>query len=128
MNVALPDLTRAELDVMNVLWDRHPMSAREVHDVLHARLEWAYTTTRTMIDRLVGKGALRRKHVHGLSVYEPSVSRAQGLARLVADFAQRVARIPAAHVVPLFAEGEHLTDDELRELRALLKRLEKERA
>lgn len=121
----LPELNRSELDIMNVLWDQSPQSAREVHDALVDWSGWAYTTTRTLIDRLVDKGVLAKTTSHGLYVYEPAVSKPRGIARLVADFADRVAQVPASQVVSLFADSQSLTAKEIRELRSLLGRLER---
>ena len=124
--MSLPDLNRSELDVMNVLWDTSPRSAREIHEDLAERLGWAYTTTRTVVDRLVDKGAVEKERLHGIYVYRPAVSKPQGIARLVADFSRRVARVPVTQVVSFFAESEALTRTELRELRQLLGELDRE--
>ena len=121
----LPDLTEAELLVMNFLWASSPKSAREVHDhVSPDDRDWAYTTTRTVLARLVSKGALVREQVHGLFVYAPCVSRAEGLARRVRRFAEGVLQIPPARLVSMFAEAEALTDAELAELTRLMEEIE----
>lgn len=111
---------------MNVLWDSSPRSAREIHEDLADRLGWAYTTTRTVVDRLVDKGAVDKERLHGIYVYRPAVSKPQGIARLVADFSHRVARLPATDVVSFFADSEALTQAEVRELRRLVNELDEE--
>ena len=57
---ALPQLAPAELDVMKVLWTAGGLSAREVHERLAEQTGWAYSTTRTMIERMVKKGLVAR--------------------------------------------------------------------
>jgi BlaI family transcriptional regulator, penicillinase repressor len=116
----LPQLAPAELDLMKVLWKAGRLSAREIHDRLTERMGWAYSTTRTVAERMVEKGLLRKAAFHGLNVYEPAVSRAAGLARLVRDFAEQVLELKRVPVAALFAESEALTPEELRELRALV--------
>jgi predicted transcriptional regulator len=49
----LPQLTPAELEVMKVLWAGDSLSAREIHEQLAERLGWAYSTTRTTVERMV---------------------------------------------------------------------------
>ena len=116
----LPRLAPAELEVMKALWQAGPLSAREIHDRVHDRTRWAYSTTRTIVERMVEKGLVSRASSHGLNVYEAAVSRAAGLARLVRDFAEQVLELKRAPVAALFAESDALTPEELKDLRALL--------
>jgi BlaI family transcriptional regulator, penicillinase repressor len=116
----LPDLARSELDVLKVLWAEERLSAREVHERLAGRLGWATSTTRTILDRMVKKGLLARRDFHGVYLYAARISRPQGLARLVRDFAERVLELDHGSVVPLFARSEALTAEEIDELSRLL--------
>lgn len=122
----LPELSRAELDLIKVLWEVGRSSAREVHDRLGERYDWAYSTTRTMLERMVGKGHLRRETFHGVILYDAAISRPQGLARLVHDFAERVLESDPGEVVALFARGSSLSEDEVDELSGLLEILEED--
>ena len=74
--VPLPQLTPAEMEVMEVLWEEGRLSAREVHDRVADRTGWAYSTTRTTVERMVRKGLLHKAPFHGLHLYEPGISRA----------------------------------------------------
>ncbi len=116
----LPQLTPAELEVMKVLWDADGLSAREVHDDLGERLSWAYSTTRTTIERMVRKGLVEKEAFHGLHIYRASVTRASGLARLVRDFAAQVLETSHVPVVSLFADSGALSEEEIVELQQLL--------
>ena len=116
----LPRLGSAELDVLKVLWRRGRLSAREIHEQLVARTGWAYSTTRTVVERMVTKGLLKRSAFHGLHLYEAAISRPVGLAGLVKSFAEDVLELRRVPVAALFAESEALTREELDELRALL--------
>jgi BlaI family penicillinase repressor len=116
----LPQLAPAELDVMKTLWASGSLSAREVHERLSGRTGWAYSTTRTVVERLVRKGLLLKQSSHGLHVYAPAVSRPTGLAQLVRDFAEQVLELREVPVTALFSKSDALTPEELAELRALL--------
>ena len=116
----LPQLTATELEVMKVLWNGDGFSAREIHQRLGERMAWAYSTTRTTVERMVGKGLVEKNAFHGLHIYSASVSRARGLARMVRDFASQVLETSYSPVVSLFAESGKLTDKEIEELRQLL--------
>ena len=116
----LPQLTPAELEVMKILWDSDGLSAREVHQRVVASQDWAYSTTRTTIERMVRKGLVEKNSFHGLHVYRPRVSRASGLARMVRDFAHQVLETSHAPVISLFAESGALDEHEIDELKKLL--------
>jgi predicted transcriptional regulator len=122
----LPELSKSELDLMKILWRSGRSRAREVHSQLDGSYEWAYSTTRTMLERMVGKGYLEREIFHGVILYRPLISKPRGLARLVLDFSQRVLEADHATVVSLFANGSSLSADEVEELSDLLDSLEGE--
>jgi BlaI family penicillinase repressor len=116
----LPQLTPAELEVMKVLWAGEKLSAREIHRQAGERLEWAYSTTRTTVERMVRKGLVDKTAFHGLHLYSASISRAAGLARMVREFATQVLESSHVPVVSLFADSGNLSDEEIEELRRLL--------
>ncbi len=126
MKRKLPNLTRAEHDVMKCLWARGKLSAREVHGVVAAAHDWAYSTTRTTMDRMVKKGLLTKKEFHGLYLYEPRISKPMGLASMVRDFADRVLETDSGAVVSMFASSNALRPEEVEELARLLDEEDKE--
>ena len=48
-------LTKAEWQVMNALWKDYPASVRDIIKNLEGDVDWAYTTVKTMLDRLAKK-------------------------------------------------------------------------
>ena len=120
-----PDLTRSELAVLKVLWKEGELSAREVHDGLSGSLDWAYSTTRTTLDRMATKRLVAKRSFHGMYLYAPCVSKVVGLAGVVRDLAERVLEVDYAPVVSLFAESNALTPEEVDELSRLLEEEEK---
>ena len=64
-------LTETEWQIMNVLWERYPTTARGIAERLPAEVEWAYTTIKTLLARLVEKGALKENKKGNTSLYEP---------------------------------------------------------
>ncbi len=115
-----PELTTAELEVMKVLWRKQPISAREVHDGLPKDQGWAYSTTRTILDRMARKELIRRQSFHGLWLFETAITRPRGLAGFIRRFADRVLEVPVPQVVSLFVENGRLSSEELRELETIL--------
>ena len=116
----LPELTKAEFDILRIIWKTNRLSVREVHDQIASAKSWAYSTTKTMMDRMAKKGLLAREQFHGVFVYRPLISRPRGFARLIQFFADRVLELDAATVVSMFAQSNALTAEEIEELSQLL--------
>ncbi len=116
----LPDLSKAEYDILRILWKNGRNTVREVHDAITETTGWAYTTTKTMMDRMVTKELLKREEFHGIFLYSPLVSRPAGLAKLVKFFADRVLETDAGAVVSMFAGSKAISPEEIKELERLL--------
>lgn len=120
--MALPKLTKLELQIMEALWSRGPCSVREIHETFPARKRPAYTTVQTMVYRLEVKKVLRRiKKIATANIFEAAVTREAAQRRLVDEllglFGGR-SRPIMAHLI----ESGNLTLDDVREAeRTLLK-------
>lgn len=68
-------LTNSEWQLMNSLWERHPATARGIAERLPENVRWAYTTIRTLLARLVDKGAVHEYKEGNTSLYEPILTR-----------------------------------------------------
>jgi predicted transcriptional regulator len=119
-NVSLPDLTNAEFNILRIIWKSGKLSVREVHDQITATRDWAYSTTKTMMDRMVQKHLLAREKFHGVFLYRPLISRPSGFTRIVQFFADHVLELDYGEVVALFSRSKALEPEEIRELEKLL--------
>ena len=61
---------------------------REVHDDLQNTHGWAYTTTKTMMDRMASKALLKREEFHGIYLYRPLIVKAVVFSTIVFAFIQ----------------------------------------
>jgi predicted transcriptional regulator len=116
----IPDLSRAEFDILRVLWNGGSLSVREVHDALKETYAWAYSTTKTMMDRMVNKRLLKREEFHRIFLYKPLITRPQGLVKWIEFIADRVLEMDYGSVVSLFGRTKALSPDEIEELTKLL--------
>ena len=116
------DLSRAEYDILRILWkSKSGFTVRELHDQIQPTSGWAYTTTKTMMDRMVGKALLSREKFHGVYVYKPLITRPAGLARFIEFFADRVLEMDVGDVVSMFAQSKAISPDEIESLTEILK-------
>ena len=72
----MPTISQAEWTVMQVLWHEAPLSATEVFEALESGCDWHSKTVRTLLGRLVKKGALSREKRGGVYRFSPRVSEA----------------------------------------------------
>ena len=114
-------ITDAERAVMDVLWDQAPRSAAEIIESLSARSDWSHRTIRTLLARLVKKGALSAEGEGRRYFYEPLVSRERFLAEESENFVSRVFGGDAKALVMHFVESEDLRDSDIVELERLLR-------
>ena len=105
---------------MKTLWKNGRMSAREIHQDAGQSRDWNYSTTRTVVERMVQKNLLNKEKFHGIYLYLPTITRPQGLAQWVRHFAERVLEMDYAPVVSLFTQGQTLSVEEIEELQRLL--------
>ena len=111
-----------ELAVLKVLWSEEALSAREVHTQIGEAQGWSYSTTRTVLQRMVDKGLATKSSVHGLSVFGAADRKVDLISRLVRSFAARVLEAdPTALPASTFAGSRLLDEAEQAELDALLK-------
>ncbi len=66
-------LSENEWMIMNSLWKSSPATAREIIEQIPGKVEWAYTTVKTMLTRLVVKGAVSEHKRGNTSFYEPLI-------------------------------------------------------
>jgi BlaI family penicillinase repressor len=118
--MALPKLTKLELQIMEALWTKGPCSVREIQESFPARKRPAYTTVQTTVYRMEVKKALRRvKKIATALIFEAAVSRDAAERRLIDEllglFGGR-SRPIMAHLI----ESGNLTLDDVREAEKLL--------
>ena len=116
-----PRISEAEWQVMDVLWAADaPRTANDVVDALAGRSEWSSATIKTMLNRLVKKGALKFRADGKRYLYAPAVSRD---ACVRSETRGLVDRLFGGSVVPLlahFVEDHKLSRAEIEQLRKLL--------
>lgn len=71
------ELTEAEWTIIKAVWETEPTTAPAIQEVLFKPTQWTYSTVRTLMDRMVGKGLLRATKSGKLTLYRTAVTREQ---------------------------------------------------
>ncbi len=115
-------LTEPEWLIMNVLWERHPAKARGVFERLPSTVNWAYTTVKTMLDRLVEKKAVRKSKRGNIGYYEPLLSRSQARRTAVSTLLDQAFDGAFGPMMHFLAEDEDMSAKQRKELIKILSR------
>jgi BlaI family transcriptional regulator, penicillinase repressor len=119
--MAPPDISDSEWSVMEALWESSPQTASEVTRTLRPTMNWAENTVRTLLTRLIKKGALKTaENSSGTRTYLPTVKREVCVRAEGESFMQRVFRGAAKPLLVHFAQNNKLTAEEVRELKKIL--------
>ncbi|MEM8583607.1 MAG: BlaI/MecI/CopY family transcriptional regulator [Bacteroidota bacterium] len=118
--------TASELAVLNLLWDRGPLTVRAVYDELVKEKDVVYTTILKTMQVMYERGYVSRERVGRQHVYAAIIAREPTQDKLLDGFLGKTFGGSAQRLV-MRALGNYKTSkDELRELKALIERLENE--
>ncbi|MEO6186591.1 MAG: BlaI/MecI/CopY family transcriptional regulator [Steroidobacteraceae bacterium] len=113
-------ISEAEAHVMQVLWQHSPRDADEVFTALPDCVDWQVATVKTLLNRLLKKGAVRAQKVGRRYFYAPVLKRDQWLLQ---ESTTLLRRLFGGRVAPLVAhlnQQRRLSSGDLRDLRKLL--------
>jgi predicted transcriptional regulator len=119
-------LNDSEWMAMQAVWAGAPVSARDVLDRVQAETGWAYTTLKTVLARLVEKGALRERKRGNVSWYEPLVTRDAARREAVRSLLDKAFDGTFGGLVQHMAASEKLSRKEKQKLARMLAELDRE--
>jgi BlaI family penicillinase repressor len=126
--VRLPKLSKFDLQIMQALWAKGPLSIREIQESFPDRKRPAYTTVQTIVYRLEAKKALRRaKKISNAHIFEAVISRSEAQRRLIDDFLG-IFGGQAQPVMAHLIETGKLTLEDVQEAEKLLRKLGKKKS
>ena len=116
----LVQISDAEWVVMEVLWGAGSATAADVIAELAQARDWNHRTIRTLLTRLVDKGALEAKRAGHRYVYRPAVSRERCVRQESRSFLEKVFAGDTAELLLHFVRDAKITPDQIERLRKLL--------
>jgi predicted transcriptional regulator len=115
--------TDAELEILAVLWQRGPSTVREVYDALGK--ESVYTTALKQMQVMTEKGLLLRSERYRSHVYEAGAPKEDTQQQIAGDLLRRAFGGSAANLVLGALKAQPASEQDLAEIRRLLKEFEK---
>ena len=119
-----PELTNAEWAIMKVVWENEPCAAGTVQEALQDSRNWAYSTVKTTMDRMVKKGLLVSHAIRNLNLFSSIITEEQAKQ---GEFRKMLKRAFDGALTPMMEyllENEELSKEDLRQLRKLVSKKE----
>jgi BlaI family transcriptional regulator, penicillinase repressor len=120
------EISNAELSVMQILWQQQPLSANEVVTALGNARDWHEKTVKTLLNRLVSKGALGFDKEGRAYLYYPLISEHDYQLQQSRTFIERLFAGRVAPLVAGFASQNKLNADDVQQLKQLIADWEQE--
>jgi len=117
-------ITDAESLVMEALWRKHPRTSEDLILELAPRETWSEATIRTLLGRLVKKGAVEAKDEGRRYLYSPTIERSDYLHAESESLVDRLFGGEVAPMVANFAKNRRLKAKDIKALKKLLSELE----
>jgi BlaI family penicillinase repressor len=115
-----PKISNSEWHVMRVFWENAPLTANQVVDAMADDTTWKSKTVKTLINRLVKKGALQYIEEGRAYLYSPTVKEEDCIRTESRSFLQRTFAGALMPMLVHFIEDEKLSDPEIDELKRIL--------
>ena len=113
-------ISEAESVVMDVLWRQQPCAAEDVFAALADTQEWQEATIKTLLNRLLKKGAITAAKDGRRYLYVPTLRREDWVLGESQGLLERLFDGRVAPLVAHFSQQQKLSKKDIAELRTLL--------
>lgn len=114
-------LTEGEWEIIQTVWEQEPCAAPTVQEKLKAKTGWSYSTVKTMMDRMVGKGLLQTEKVRNLILYSSAVTKSEAQRGEVMRIIRRAFDGALTPMMQFMLEENQLSQEQLAELESMIK-------
>ncbi|UCD52196.1 MAG: BlaI/MecI/CopY family transcriptional regulator [Phycisphaerales bacterium] len=125
MSKRLPRISESEWRVMQVLWEKGPQTASDVVGALDGAVQWKPRTVKTLISRLVKKGAIQFEEEGMRYRYSAAVAESECVRSETQSFVRRVYQGAMKPALAAFLEDADLSPQEIKELQEILEQKRK---
>lgn len=120
MKKKLPKISDSEWRVMQVLWKHGPQTANEIVNALSGEVKWNPRTIKTLINRLVKKGAVKITEEGYRYQYSAAVNESECIQSETKSFVRRVYQGTMTPAFAAFLEDADLSAEEIDDLQEIL--------
>ena len=117
-------ISNSELELMKLLWEHSPLSAPELVERVRQSCDWEENTIRTLLERLVKKGVVERRGQKRFYTYTPRITRDEYREEVSCRLVEQVFNSRPGALMSFFVRRGKLSQDDIAELKQLLKEAE----
>lgn len=117
-------ISEAESRVMAILWERGEATAEEVIATLREQTDWQEPTIKTLLGRLLKKGAVSAEAEGRRYRYRPVLQQSDWVLEESSHLLDRLFQGRVAPLVAQFSERGRLSREDVEELRRLISELD----
>jgi BlaI family transcriptional regulator, penicillinase repressor len=121
------ELFDSEWAILRVVWQLEPCAAPTVQEALEEEKGWAYTTVKTMMDRMVKKGLLKTRKIRNLYLYSAAIPESQAKKSEIMKTIKRAFNGTLTPMMQFLIENEELSEKEYEQLEQLIKNRKREK-
>ena len=121
MNIQIK-ITDAEWEVMRVVWAHGSVTSREIIEILESKMQWKAPTIKTLIGRLVEKGALNTEQEDRKYIYSANIEEKEAVRSFTNDIFDRICRKNVGNVLASIIEDHPLSFDDIQRLEEMLEK------
>jgi len=119
------ELYESEWTILRAVWEHEPCAAPTVQESLAEEKGWAYTTVKTMMDRMVKKQLLRVEKIRHLYLYRAVITPQQAKASEIKRALRRAFNNALTPMMQFLMENNEMTEKEYAELEEVIKHRKK---
>jgi BlaI family penicillinase repressor len=119
------ELTEAEWEIMQIVWEKEPCAAGTVQEALAATRDWCYATVKLTMDRMVAKGFLEINKIRNLQLFRSCISEVEARRGELRKMLKRAFGGTLTPMLKFLIEHEGLSKEEAAQLRELVSKTKK---
>jgi predicted transcriptional regulator len=123
----MTQISDAESRIMEALWRKAPLSADQIIEKVGPANDWAPGTVKTLITRLLKKKAIAGAREEDAYCYRPLIQRSQWVQSESQGLLDRLFKGEVTPLVAHFAEHRQLTAKDIKQLKALIAKIEEDK-
>lgn len=120
------ELTDSEWAIIQAVWEHEPCAAPDIQEALAKSKGWAYSTVRTIMDRMAAKGWLTTEKVRHITVYRAAITRPQAQRGELLQTLKKAFNGALTPMVQCMLDTQELTSSELDALEKYIQQKRKQ--
>ncbi len=119
-NLEKPELAAAEWEILKVVWENEPCAAGTVQEALQKSKNWAYSTVKTTMDRMVKKNFLKTHSIRNLQLFSSNITEEEAKRKEIFKTIKRAFDGALTPMMQFLLQNENFSEKELKEIRKLV--------